>query len=281
MTVMLNFYIKSLFYLTFLVLSIDANAQQHRHIKNLFKRANPDWNKIELSLKKKDKNNLIEMFSRIPKIDSLNYFGFNNDVKNLHFVNLNQDKFPDVIYATSLGVSPIYFFLGKQDTFELLLYEDLSYLKEISYQNDTTIIILDVPPYIESIQSEITICLKQDKIISNSMKSMMDCMQEPQTYFKSSLPIRIILDDCPIRENARISKGECFYEDGDLEYNNRNNILRRYPKNTEGLAWGERFDAFGNKWWLVEILSKTEFRENFHQIGWMNAIDLEIIVDKN
>jgi hypothetical protein len=52
-------------------------------------------------------------------------------------------------------------------------------------------------------------------------------------------------------------------------------------KNTEGVAWGERFDAFGNKWWLVEILSKTEFRENFHQIGWMNVIDLEIIVDKN
>jgi hypothetical protein len=31
----------------------------------------------------------------------------------------------------------------------------------------------------------------------------------------------------------------------------------------------------------VEIVSKNEFRENFYQIGWMDVIDLEIIVDKN
>jgi hypothetical protein len=278
---MLNFYLRLLFSLTFILLSMDVNAQHVRHIKNLFKRANPDWSKLEWKLKDTDKLILFQRFTAIQGNDSLGYFGFDNDTNHVHFVNLNQDTFPDVIYETGLGVSPLYLFLRQKNTFKLLLGEDLSYLKEISYQNDTTIVILDVPPYIESIQSEITICLKQDKIISNSMRSMMDCMQEPQTYFESVIPIRTIIDDCPIRENARISKGECFYEDGDLEYNIRNNILRRYPQNTEGVAWGERFDAFGNKWWLVEILSKTEFRENFYQIGWMNAIDLEINVDKN
>jgi hypothetical protein len=280
---MLNFHIKSLILLSFTFLSIDANAQQFRDIKNLFKRANPDWNTLEWKLKDTTKNALFKRFIEISENDSLRYFGFHNDTTDVHFVNLNQDSFPDVVYETGLGVSPIYFFLGKKDTFNFLLYEDLSYLKEINYQNDTTIVILDVPPYVESIQSEITICFKKDRIISNSIRRMMDCMQEPQTYFKSNLPVRIIIEDCPIRENARISKGECFYEDGEEtkpEYNNINNILRRYPKNTEGVAWGERFDAFGNKWWLVEILSNNEFRENFYQVGWINALDLEIIVDK-
>ncbi len=278
---MLNFHIRFLFFLTLLVLSIDANAQHHRHIKSLFKQANPNWNKIEWKLKNEDRYILYQRFTAIQGNDSLGYFGFHNDTNHVHFVNLNQDAFPDVIYETGLGVSPIYLFLGQKDTFELLLREDLSYLKEISYQNDTTIVILDVPAYIESIQSELTICIKKDKIISNSMRSMMDCMQEPQKYFHTIMPIRTIIDDCPIRENARISKGECFYEDGDLEYNNKGNILRRYLKNTEGVAWGERFDAFGNKWWLVEIFSNNEFRENFYQIGWMNALDLEVSVNKN
>jgi hypothetical protein len=281
MTAMLNFHIKSLFLLAFTILSISSNAQQFRHIKNLFKRANPDWSKLEWKLKDTDKLILFQRFTAIQGNDSLGYFGFDNDTNHVHFVNLNQDTFPDVIYETGLGVSPIYLFLGQKDTFKLLLREELSYLKEISYQNDTTIVILDVPPYIESTHYEITLFLNKNKIISKNERSRMVCMQEPQTYFESIIPIRTIIDECPTRENARISKGECYYEDGELDYNNRNNILRRYPQNTEGVAWGERFDAFGNKWWLVEILSKNDFVENFYQIGWINAIDLEIIVDKN
>jgi hypothetical protein len=48
--------------------------------------------------------------------------------------------------------------------------------------------------------------------------------------------------------------------EGCLKINKKSKILRE-------VAWGERFDAFGNKWWLIEMSANNEFRENFHQIG--------------
>ena len=64
-------------------------------------------------------------------------------------------------------------------------------------------------------------------------------------------------------------------DNGDKEYHLSDNILERFKKHTHGLAWGESFDVYGQKWWLVEILSIEYPQYHGYMVGWVKAIDVE------
>jgi hypothetical protein len=265
-------------YITFLILlTSTVSCQNERHIKTLFDKSSDERDKYFMQLSKERKAYWFNKYVKEVGVDTTSGNTMENVEDAIHFADLNHDTFPDVIDESNLGVAPVLIYLTYKDSFRLIIDDNQSTFKEIHYSSDKTEIITQTLGMIDYFRGESIYVMSNDSIRLLKYRTRRLCTASPQTYFKAPLSIQTIESDVPLRENPRIDKAECCMEDGEKEYNKKDNILERFKKHSKALAWGESHDIYGQKWWLIEILSIEDPQYCGYRIGWMKATDTEVI----
>lgn len=269
-------------------------GQNERHLKKYFKLSpfignSHKLNKYAPKISKIEKKALFNKFANWGKLDESRNYGFWGDTTGVHFINLNEDDYIDVIYANSLGLDDASFYYGTKDSFRLVLQAPPpNFIKELKFEGKKCVeVILESIPYVGEVHCEMIYRLVNNSFELNSGRWNMDCSSTPSQYFKEPLQIKVKIDSCPLRENPKIAKGECFYEDGDEFYNKNSNIVGIYEKGSIGLGWAKEKDKNGILWILTEIPLKNrisiksvyewQYSENEYFIGWMQAEHLDIL----
>jgi hypothetical protein len=269
-------------YLVFLtILSSAASCQDEqlinqneRPIKSLFDKQDDARDKYFMVLPKERKAYWFNKYVKEVGVDTLSGQTM-EDVENaIHFADLNHDTFPDIIDESNLGIAPLLVYLTYQDSFRQIIDDGLSRLKGIRYLGNKTELITRTLGMIDYFQGESLYVLESDSIHLVKYRTRRLCTTPPQTYFKAPLSIQTLESETPLRENPRITIGECFMEDGKQAHNLSDNILERFKKRSHGLAWGESHDTNGQKWLLIEILSANYPEYCGYRVGWMKATDV-------
>jgi hypothetical protein len=263
-------------YIVFLtLLTFNASCQNERHIKTLFDKSNDERDKYFMQLSKERKTYWFNRYVKEVGVDTMSGNTMENVENAIHFADLNHDTFPDIIDESNLGVAPVLIYVTYKDSFRLIIDDNQSTLKEIHYSGDKTEIITQRLGMIDYFKGETIYKLTNDSISLVKYRTRRLCTTAPQTYFKAPLSIQTIGSDVPLRENPRIDKAECCREDGEKEYNKKDNILERFKKHSKALVWGEFHDILGQKWLLTEILSIEHLEYCGYRVGWMKATDTE------
>jgi hypothetical protein len=262
-------------------LSCSAPNQKERHIKLFFEESSQERAHYFMQLSKEQKAYWLNRYVKEVGVDTMSGHSMEDVERAIFFADLNHDGYPDVIDESNLGIAPVWIHLSYRDSFRKIIDEAQSTLKEIRYLGDKTEIIIETMGMIDYFGGESIYMLSKDSVHLVKYRTRRLCTAAPQTYFKGPLSMQTLKSDVPLRENPKIGEGECHSEDSqqnmDKDYNDKDNILERFKQHTKALVWGESDDIYGNKWWLVEILSveKTEYRG--YMVGWMKATDVEII----
>ncbi len=211
------------------------------------------------------------------------------------FIDLNADGFDDVIYLNSIGLPGTYIYFGTDETYKKVSSSNfnLEYITELNFESRKCIRIVlsyddNYIPFGE--KAETVYNLMNDSFQLKNYRFSRKCTFVPKLYFEKPINLKVIYHSTPLRENPKNGKGECFFKQKeDPLYNDQNNIIGRYFKETKCYAWAEHISANGKVWYLVEmpqiheVLSKKKYSNDFkgieksYLIGWMEAKYLEKI----
>lgn len=273
-----------------------CKGQNERHLKDFFKRSHyienaKRINKVEPCFTKDKRIKALANFIRYRQNSSNKNSVFGGDRSAIHYININDDEYLDIIYIDSSGLNNVSIFQGLKDSFRLILEASPpNFLKELKFFKRKCIeVVLESIPYIDKDHSEMVYKLVKDSFELQSWRRNRDCTEKPSKYYKKAVKIKTLRDSCPLRENPKIDKGECFFEDGDDIYNKTSNIIGQFNRNTKGFCWAEKRDSKNALWFLVElplknkILTKEEIRNdpNYlnieYYVGWIEASLVEKI----
>ena len=271
--------------LQLLITSMLCFGQDIRHPKDFFKRSYEISNsaklkKYEFKLSEIERQLLFEKYT-YPQ-DSF----YKIEKRDVFFINLNGDEYPDVVYISPFGEDNVFIDIGTQKGFKRVLNSDeflSNCIKELKFRGRKCIeVVLERLNMVsDDEQAEIVYRLVKDSFELFSCRTCNVCTQKPYKYLKKPINVQILIDSCPLRENPNFEEGKCFY-DGAIS-TKANNEIGKFKYLTSGICWAEFIDNTRNLWWLVELALKDQNKEshsndindkNFgkeYQIGWMEA----------
>lgn len=243
-----------------------------------------DWNEYELKISRKDK----EMYAgKLPKL--FDYF-FNPEsenhtqddfIRNLHFMDLNNDRLIDIIYEGWGGGESdrVIIFLNENNKGFKKVFDDFQFVESLEIINGrlSSITILDFGCCAEYVEYETKYKLNDnfDKSISYQ-RAKPNYVQAPKTLFKQPKQFVTMNDEYTLRSSPVINDTATFIYDAV----GKGNVIAKYPKNSKGMAWAEERDKEGRIWWLVEMYPVEKLNENLiyykdsipvREIGWMSS----------
>lgn len=269
---------KKYLFILFQILPFLSNGQAERHIKSLFDDTDTEKRRINfITFSKSEADYWYGLyFKQAEFLDTSSNRTIEDLKRSIHFIDLNKDKLPDVVDESNDGSSPVLIYLNCKDSFKLIVDENQAKLKEVNFKENETEIIIEIQEMVMPITGEARYILKKNATHLVKRLFKRDCTRHLGDFYDTSLNIKTILTDTPLREYAGIGAGRCFIDNGEgEEYNHKSNILMRLPKNSKGWAWGEKENTLGETWLLVEFLENETDKD--YQIGWINAKNVEII----
>jgi len=182
----------------------------------------------------------------IPKIKKcFNEYVANIDTldKFLHFIDLNNDKRLDVIYAGTSGSAADYvaFLINDKKGYKVL-YEDYTNLRELEIKNNRLVgySILDLGCCAEyrrlEIKYKVSVDLSRIQIYTRATTSYTEF---PKTYFDKPIKFAITNDIYKLRSSPIVD------DTSRVIYDTISNVTSTYIKGSIGYAWAETKDFSG------------------------------------
>lgn len=240
------------------------------------------WKKYEAVVSKKFRDSVINSF----KVDYRQKFSddyVNRDIfyKSFHFVHLNNDKLPDVIYKGWTGGEgdAIYIYYNHGNGMEEV-FHDYNTIIDWKFENRhlSSIAIyhpgccgdgLDIERHYR-VDSILNFELVRQRKIIMGMNRADQGYVAPDEFFKQPVRFKTINNDYALRYTPEITDKRPEVED----VFTKGNIIALYPKGASGVAWARKTDATGREWWLVEM--EEEDKPTWYY-GWMSSRFLERI----
>ena len=261
--------------LIFLSLQIFLNSlagQNERHMKEFFKGiSDKRKEKYFLKLPKSEQEHWYNQYFKAASLDTSSNRTVDDLKKEIYFIDLNNDKLPDIVDESSNGISPVLIYLNCKDSFKLLIEEQESRFKEITKKGGKTEIVTFMIGMVGEYRGESRYFLKNDSAVLIQKRLRQNCT-EATKFYKKSKYATVKTDSTALREYAGVGGGECLLEGGYGEYNKNSNILMRLNLNTEVIIWGDAYYE-KQKWFLIEVL--VDKIEKEFRIGWVKQEDLE------
>ena len=293
---------KIIFLIPFICLCTLCFGQNERHLKEFFKKS-LTYTQIVEKLKVHESNTSVEekeikfgKFKNYLKSLFPNDENFENIEPNeVIFIDLNGDGVDDVIYLNSIGLPSTEIYIDSHASYRKVLGSifNPSYITELTFNDRKCVRLVlsyDDNYITQGERAETVYKLKNDSFELSYFRFSRLCTFTPKLFFETPINLKTHYNSSPLRENPKIGKGECFFkETSDSFYNENNNIIVRYFKDTECFCWAKFIDKKGNIWYLVEmprlneLTSEKNITKDFHslekefQIGWMEAKFLDKI----
>lgn len=211
--------------------------------------------------------------------------GFGNILNNLYVVDINGDKYLDIIYSGSSGGEPnvVKFFMQKDGDFELTftVYQGIV---RVEWEKGK----------IKSIMSHDWGCCAEFRVINsvyevnytNNIPKFekryqsieYEFMKKPLEFFGEA--IRFSVDNEGYKLRAFPEIDDTTLINSDFNEQRMGNTIGILSQGTIGKAYGEHTDATGRVWWYVEIDKEYEVKDNAlymadlkyptYVIGWIS-----------
>jgi hypothetical protein len=254
-----------------------------------------EWKKVELSLPQHYKDSVMRYFEK-EYADYLNQYPSREDfVSSFHFVNLNGDAWPDLIYEGPAGGegTVVTFYLNKKRNF-LAVFDDVMVVKDLVYQDKKlqSFVIVNYGCCAETVEFErhfsVDSLFHCHLVIQRAILQGMEVNDKhfghPDGYFDSPVKFRVKNAEYALRYGPAIT--DTLPADADLTEKNdkKGDIIAQYPEGSRGYAWAYKKDDTGREWWLVEMepavfLSFNRFWDYDNKLtryfGWMSSRFLE------
>lgn len=207
-----------------------------------------------------------------------------------HFVNLNGDSHPDLVYDGMLDdFNGVFVIVGTAYGMKLLS-EGHSNTVIRGYKTGDRInalLVYDFPCCVQYTRRFayylVDAGLDSWEPVYERMYAI--CMQEPETLYALPIPVTVGAPGAELREAPLISDQGCSYIEADENgiAPQWQNIVACVPEGTRGLAWSSLTDAQGREWFFVEmhIPVKLDYDrlddpgETKHYLGWIEASQLK------
>jgi hypothetical protein len=252
-----------------------------------------DWKKYEASVSKKFRDSVINSFkSEFREKISDEFVNTDRYYKSFHFVHLNDDKLPDVIYNGWTG--------GEADAI-FMYYNHGNVLEEVFYDYSTIVdwkferghlssIVINRPgccaatvetERVYRVDSLLNFEMIRQREIIIGMNKRNKGYVTPDEYFKQPIRFQTINNDYALRYSPEITAKAPLHVDDEFK---KGNIIALYPKGASGIAWARKTDATGREWWLVEMEPQSLLSFNIYYneddkptwyFGWMSSRFLE------
>jgi hypothetical protein len=253
-----------------------------------------NWKHYELKVDERYKDSVLQSMKK-------NYaYYFNNDYadakaypKSFHFVNLNGDALPDLVYQGWSGAEGdrVQFYLNRRhkmdqvfDGFQHVLYMRFAdnKLKEFVLFNPGCCAenVLLEQHYTVDASMHSKLVLQRAILIGMSVFDKQYI--KPDDFFEQPFSFKTVNAGYALRYTPEFSNDPPGIPDADSS--NKGNIIALYPKGSKGKAWGYKKDKTGREWWLVEMnpaskLPFSQYRLQYeiptHFFGWMSSRFLE------
>jgi hypothetical protein len=199
--------------------------------------------------------------------------------KSLHFIDLNNDKRLDVIYAGTSGSAAdfVVFLINNKNGYKVL-YEDYTNLRELKIENNRLVYytILDLGCCAEYRRLETKYWIDKDlNRFQIYTRATTNYTEFPNTYFDKPIKFVVTNDIYKMRSSPIVD------DTSRITYDTISNVTSTYLKSSIGYAWAEKKDNTGRVWWFVEmepcnnqINSKLNYTADLlpiRNLGWMSS----------
>jgi len=260
-----------------------------------------EWKKFEAPVSKHFRDSILDVF----KLEYPFFFEHENTKSEIydssfHFVHLNNDRFPDVVYEgwTSGEGTMVDIYINRQWRMEKVFTE---YMKVIDWtfvnKQLNKIVILNYGCCASNVEFEMhyqvdgnfKFSLIRQRAILVGMDDVIQESIGQDAYFEEPVSFKTLNQGYALRYSPEISNKVPEALDIALGDRTSGNIIALYPSGAEGIAWGYQKDATGREWWLVEMqpqadLSFTHFWNNEERptwyFGWMSSRFLQFSTDQ-
>jgi len=250
------------------------------------------YKNIEWNLPQRYKDSVIAAFC---KKNELFQTQVNNHTEGFsaswHFVNLDGDKFPDVIYEGWSGGEGkvLHFYLNQRHGFRQA-FVGQQYLIDLHYTAGrvSSFVISDPGCCAEiveferhfSVDTSFQCKLVLQRAILQGMSVGSDNYATPDGFFPQPVKFRIQQQQYALRYTPEIV--DTLPNSLDLDNRERinGNIIAIYPAGYKGYAWAYKKDRTGREWWLVEMDPAVflpfsrywDYDDKLtHYFGWMSS----------
>jgi hypothetical protein len=250
------------------------------------------WEEIEITVTQRYKDSVLPAFRKLyaPQINQA-YLESSKFASSFHFVNLDGDDLPDVIYEGWCGGEGTFvdFFINDKKKFRKA-FSTYQNLMELQYAAGkvSSFVVYDpgcCDPTVEferkfSVDSLFHPKLIRQRAIMVGSRWDEEGFTTPDGFFDHPIRFKTTNPKYALRYSPEISNKQPSYLDLDARDTTGGNIMAEYPSGSQGLAWAYKKDATGREWWLVEMepafyLAFNRFwnldDEYTHYYGWMSS----------
>lgn len=248
------------------------------------------WAQVELKLPKKYKDSIIT--HDFSKMDTFfagkEYIRSKEFLNSFHFVNLNGDSLPDIIYEGWSGGEGIMIdmFLNEGKRFKGV-FSGSQHIVEMNYISDrlSSFITYDqgcCDPTVEfdrhfDVDTGFHCRLTRQRAIIAGSHIGESGYTTPDGFFDKPIRFKTLNDHYALRYAPVITGKK---PDVDFDEETKGNIIAEYYKDYEGTAWAYKKDSTGREWWLVEMdptfaleynLFYDDNDQHTNYFGWMSS----------
>lgn len=251
-----------------------------------------DWTKIEIPVSDKLRQQYANSLK--PHFKDLFITPWNNTpysmskfIPCLHFVNLNDDQYPDVIHYGYSGSesNSTDIFLNDGNRFKKI-YSGYGFLEQIGYNLKNKLSSFTImytgccSEYIEN-QTRYQV----DEVFNVKVefeRSIVINTEQPLARFEKPVRFKTLNEGYTLRSTTKIDN-----KPGSINGDDRKgNIVSVYPQNSYGTAWAEKQDSTGRTWWFVEMDPVKSLKDNIiytldggvsRHVGWISSRYVEKI----
>lgn len=238
-----------------------------------------NWKDYEVEIDLETKNKFLSKFDSIYNyVKNDDFYGEKYD-SMFHFLHLNGDTLIDVIFEGWSGGEPdiCEFYYNTGDTFKLK-FQALQYISQITIQDRKlkSFKMLDFGCCAEFVDWETLYEINNDTLNILRKRAKVSETIKPENYYKT--PVKFMVNNTPyfLRFEPKINNDELYAP----YYEGEGNKVAEYKEGDLGIAYAEKIDSTGRKWWFVEMESKIQFNYNIMYntdnnsakcMGWMSS----------
>ena len=252
-----------------------------------------DWKQYELKVDARYKDSVINALKKFyPFYIGDEYADKKTYSKAFHFVHLNGDQLPDLVYEGWNGSegNMVEMYINRKHSMEKV-FRDFQHIVQWDFRNNQlqSFVLFNEGCCAETVMFErhfmVDASMHCRLVLQRSILSGMGAFDvgfaAPEQYFDQPVRFKTATDEYALRYSPEITNKPPNALDFD---DHKGNVICLYPKGSKGKAWGYKKDDTGREWWLVEMdpRSRLSFKQYYdydekptYYFGWMSSRYLE------
>ncbi|MFT3825749.1 MAG: hypothetical protein QM731_17645 [Chitinophagaceae bacterium] len=253
------------------------------------------WKRYEINVTEAYRDSVLKSFRKVYPFYFENEYIENGPQlfkKAFHFVQLNGDNLPDLIYAGRSGGESniVVLYLNRKNKFEQILTE-FTHLLDLQFNGHNLIAATtinygccDEVIHFErhySFDAALNSKLILQRASIQGMDAHDDDYKTPEHFFETPVKFKTLNEEYALRYSPNLNNDtlEGPFSLFNDEPEPKGNVIALYPKGSRGIAWAYQKDSTGREWWLVEMFPQILTTSRYYSLddkltnnfGWMSS----------